>query len=121
VKEGRGKEGMGGRRGEGNGEGMGTEGKRGERGPQFKKNDPPSSDGWLRAWFTLMSFHCCVAYKLHSYAHCTIVWKSFADDAVVLLNVATLQTSTAVKHLLQSCCMSQYCFKVLMPFSSNAS
>jgi len=20
------------------------------RGPQFKKNDPPSSDGWLRAW-----------------------------------------------------------------------
>ena len=29
---------------------MGREGKRGERGgPQFEKNDPPSSDGWLRA------------------------------------------------------------------------
>ena len=32
------------------GEGMGREGKDGGGGgPQFKKNDPPSSDGWLRA------------------------------------------------------------------------
>jgi len=47
-KEGEGKEGWG------KGEGMGRKGKGGRekgtgRGPQFKKNDPPSSDSWLRA------------------------------------------------------------------------
>jgi len=42
-EEGRGREGMGGKEREGKEEGTG-------RGPQFKKNDPPSSDGWLWAW-----------------------------------------------------------------------
>jgi len=47
----------GGKGGEGRGKEKGWEGREMEgreegtgRGPQFKKNDPPSSDGWLRAW-----------------------------------------------------------------------
>jgi len=50
IKEGR--ERKGGRGGQGNGERMRREGKGGERGgPQFKENDPPSSNGWLRACY----------------------------------------------------------------------
>jgi len=45
---------MGGEEREGREEGMGRQGKGGgeegtRRGPQFKKNDLPSSDAWLRA------------------------------------------------------------------------
>jgi len=49
-RKGKGRGGRGGDR-EGKGEGMAREGREEGtgRGPQFKKNDPRSSDGWLQA------------------------------------------------------------------------
>ena len=53
-----GREGKGMRGRERKGEGMGRDGKGWERrGPQCKKNDPPSSDGWLRACSYLIVRH----------------------------------------------------------------
>jgi len=64
----------------GEGKGRGEEGT--GRGPQFEENDPPSSDGWLRAWYVMYVRHptqTTVLYSRQVTVHDSIHYLSIGD------------------------------------------
>ena len=72
-REGREKKSKGREGGMGEGrEGKGEKGEEGRgRGPQVKKNDPPSSDGWLRAYLSLTYLLADVKFSNHGHKRYT--------------------------------------------------